>query len=179
MHFLLLENTKNFIEENRKLLLTPPPKEINCDISPSCIFSVHKCKPFTKQRPSSILLLLLLTNISETFYISLKYFCDDYLKWHHKIFKCVFTIIIWWKGKERWSLSFCESQNSAVWPIRYPFPLVPAKRKETTTASSFCQKGKWPFHWGCSASWAAQQAAGRSSLKMSSQGPVLLLHSCA
>lgn len=125
-------------------------------------FSVHKCKLFTKQRPSSILLLFLCTNRSETVYISLKYFWDDYLKWHHKIFKCVFTIIIWWKGKERWSLSFCENQNSAVWPIRYPFPLVPAKRKETTTASSFCQKGKWPFHWGCSASWAAQQAAGRS-----------------
>ena len=108
-------------------------------------FSIAKHKLFTKLRTSCILFLFPLAIVSEHFYISLKYFCEDYFKWQPKIFKCVFTMSIWWKEKERWSLLLLlePEQCSVAHKIIFPPPtprawlkggdsnckFVPAKRQ--------------------------------------------------
>lgn len=85
--YFLLENTSKFKEENRKLPLTPPPKEIQCnDIFPSCYFFLYiNVNCLQKSKTSGILLLFLLTIMSEAFYILLRIFVMIVLNGNIKI----------------------------------------------------------------------------------------------
>lgn len=57
----------------------------------------------------------------------------------------VFTVIQW-KGKEQLSLLFLL--ESEQWPVRCPFPLVSAKRKQAATAKFFSGKKVTGFSIG-------------------------------
>lgn len=100
------------------------------------------------------------------FYTSLQSFCEDYFQGQPKNFKYVFTMIIWWKEEEIWSLLLLLRPEQCSVACKIIFPPVPDWREEIATASLFWQKGNWPFHPGCSAGWATQWAPGRNSLKM-------------
>lgn len=106
----------------------------------------------------------------------IKHFCDDHFKWQPKNFKCVFAIIIWWNGKERWAPILLEPKQCKVaHKICFPscacqkegdsnWKFILAKRQPTLPSGLQCQLSSQP----------SSRLHTKAVCKMFSQGSVPL-----